>query len=173
MKRDFQNDIRHAVKDYEALHTRVLDAVVKRRQSKEDHIAWKDACTAWNGHRSILNTFENDDALNRLEDGDPDLLDLAIAFVEVNPFYFRSGYLKKRLFRRLKHLKLTDTQRRRILMGILSAIRSQQGNGWKDFCSLATAFADSDFISSVSRFAEDADSHVVRRANLLLKYLVK
>jgi len=173
MNRDVQGEIRKAAKEWEALRSRIADAFPARDSSKEGYQAWSEACAAWHGYRSILDTFWKDDALQRLEAGDSELLEVAIAFVEVDPYYFRSGYLKKRLFRRLRRLTLPSEEKKKILQGVLYALRSHRGDGWKDFCTLAAAFSGPDFAHSVLRFVVDSDPHVARRAKLLLKYVQK
>lgn len=173
MSGDLHGEIRRAAQEWEALRCRIRVTLPERGRSKEGEKAWREACAAWHAHRSVLDTFWRDEALVQLEAGDPAMLDLAIAYVEVDPYYFRSGYLKKRLFRRLKRLTLPDVQKKRIQQGVLGALRTHQGSGWKDFCLLASAFSDPEFVCSVVPFVADSDSHVARRAQLLLKHVNK
>ena len=171
MTRDIPAEIQKAAREWDALRARVRATAAQRDASEQNMRAWQDACAAWHGYRSILDTFWRPEALQQLEQGDPELLELALGFVEANAFYFRSGYLKQRLFRRLRRMKLTETQRQRVLAGVLGALHSQRGEGWSDFCLLAAAFADAAFVAAVSEFVSHRDAHVARRARILLKHL--
>ena len=173
MKRDIKAELQKAAREYAALHARIHETLPHRGRSEEDRKIWSEACAAFHGYKSVLDVFWKTEALEHLEAGDSELLELAMAYVEVDPYYFRSGYLKKRLFRRLRRLTLSDAQRRRILQGIIYALRSHQGDGWKDFCALAAAFADVDFAQSVAHYISDDEPHVRRRAQILLKHLQK
>lgn len=171
MSRDIHTEIRKAAMEWEALRAKIEDALPQRAVSEEGFRIWCEACDAWHSYESILDTFWKPESLQSLEAGDPELLEIALAFVEVDPYYFRSGYLKKRLFRRLKRLKLSNAHRQRLLQGILDAVQSHRGDGWKDFCLLAGSFSDIDFANGVSRFLSDSDPHIAWRAQILLKHI--
>lgn len=172
MNRDYKAEIRKEAKEWEALREQVYATFKLRDRSAEDLAEWSEACKAWHGYsRPVLDTFESTAAMEQLATGDPELLELAICFVEVNPYYFRSGYLKKRLFRRLRGMALSEKARQRIQQGILHAVLSHEGAGWKDFCSLATAFFDANFEHSVTRYVSDEDQQVSRRAKSILAHI--
>jgi hypothetical protein len=171
MVRDLHAEIRQAAAEFDALNRQIHVTVLERDTSPEERRAWADACDAFHKYRSILDTFWYPESLQRLLAGDPELLEIAIAFVEVDPYYFRSGYMKQRLFRRLKRLTLPEPQRQRIRQAVISALRLHRGSGWKDFCILDTAFADDNFANSVAIFASDASPQVAWRARTLLDHL--
>ena len=50
--------------------------------------------------------FENQTFLAALSAGDADAKESAIKFLEFDPYYHRSGYIKSKLLVRLKHIKL-------------------------------------------------------------------
>ena len=172
MKRDYKAEIQQAARAWVALFERLKRAVPGRMLSEAGLWAWKDASEAWHAYRpEVLAAFWRPAGLSGLEQGDPELLELALCYLEVDPYYFRSGYLKTRLFRRLRRMTLGETERQRILQAILTALRFHQGDGWKEFCRLASPFADPEFEASVSQFLADDDVRVARRAKTLLARL--
>ena len=173
MSKSAQNEIREAVRDFHDLQSQIKAALPERSKSPQGLKAWQDACVAWHNHTSILATFWQKEYLSAVESGDPESVDLAISFVEVNPYYFRSGYMKDRLFRRLRRSKLSEDQRQRLLSAITEAIHSHQGDGWNHFIALAAAFADARFVEFVSKVTTGKDPKVARRAKLLLAGLGK
>ena len=46
--------------------------------------------------------------------GEKIFVDVIIQFLEEDPIFFRSGYLKERIAQRLKRTELSDRQRRRL-----------------------------------------------------------
>ena len=73
-------------------------------------------------------------ALLRLKALDAETVDTAIEFLDVDPRFFRSGYIKETILRRLKKAKLSEWQRQR-LSGLV--IRSLQGGGRREFRAYA------------------------------------
>ena len=52
-------------------------------------------------------------ALARIGSGDPEAMEAAICFLELRPYFFRSGYMFKALVSQLKRADLADLQRAR------------------------------------------------------------
>lgn len=50
-----------------------------------------------------------DEALKKISQGDPQSVEYALCFVEVRPYFFRSGYMYKDLIRKLKNAPLSDS----------------------------------------------------------------
>ena len=68
--------------------------------------------------------FENQTFLAALSAGDIEAKESAIKFLEFDPYYYRSGYIKSKLLVRLKHIKLTASEIRRLQKVVSSAILS-------------------------------------------------
>lgn len=172
-----QAEIRRAAQTARALHLQIHATFARRGESKEAWAAWEAACKAFRlNHNPALDLFWANEALTRLEAGDADLLELALALVEVNPHYFRSGYLKSRLYPRLRRMALPEKARARIRHRVLQAVRWREPHweiGWKQMCRLVATFADAEFVSALEACAGGADheAFVARRARWLLGYL--
>ena len=53
-------------------------------------------------------------ALNRLAEHDPNTLDIALTFLEVRPYFFRSGYMWKTLLKRAQRVAMGTKQHARL-----------------------------------------------------------
>ena len=54
-------------------------------------------------------------ALERIAAGEPEAIEAALAFLEIRPYFFRSGYMYKDLLRKTKRAPLSDAQARRFV----------------------------------------------------------
>ena len=70
--------------------------------------------------------FENQTFLAALSAGDADAKESAIRFLEFDPYYYRSGYIKSQLLVRLKNIKLSASEVKRLQKVICNAIVSPQ-----------------------------------------------
>lgn len=57
---------------------------------------------------------------------DPATIEMAVRFLEVDPWFFRSGYIKAELMRQLQRVAFTDELRRRLQRVILNRIQSNK-----------------------------------------------
>lgn len=77
------------------------------------------------------------DFLAGLAAGHADIVETAIAFLEADPWFFRSGYEKQRLIRHLKRARLSDVQRDRLGRVVLAVIDGRDREGFRHYCRLA------------------------------------
>lgn len=81
-------------------------------EERERHAA---ACAEFHQHYQRLafpGGYAN--ALNRLAEHDPDTLDVALTFLEVRPYFFRSGYMWKTLLKRVQRVPMGTKQHARL-----------------------------------------------------------
>ena len=64
-------------------------------------------------------------------------VDTAIAFLEADPWFFRSGYEKQNIIRHLKRTPLTEPQRMRLARVVLAAIDGRDRIEFRHFGRLA------------------------------------
>ena len=100
-----------------------------RTGKAEDIERWENAVRAWKaysgfGEDTKFYFFESRDFLSALASGDADAKESAIKFLEFDPYYYRSGYIKSKLLVRLKHIKLTSSEIKRLQKVICNAILS-------------------------------------------------
>ena len=103
-----------------------------RTGKAEDITCWENSVRAWKEFSGFgypetkFYFFENQTFLAALSAGDADAKESAIKFLEFDPYYYRSGYIKSKLLVRLKNIKLSASEVRRLQKVICNAIVSQQ-----------------------------------------------
>ena len=102
-----------------------------RTQKAEDIARWENAVRAWKaysgfGEDTKFYFFESRDFLSALASGDADAKESAIRFLEFDPYYYRSGYIKSKLLVRLKNIKLSASEVKQLQKVICNAIVSPQ-----------------------------------------------
>ena len=101
-----------------------------RTQKTEDVERWENAVKSWKefsgfGYPEMkFYFFENQTFLAALSAGDADAKESAIKFLEFDPYYYRSGYIKSKLLVRLKQLKLNASEIKRLQKVVCNAILS-------------------------------------------------
>ena len=87
------------------------DAMYAQRATHGDE-AWRDACDEFHARYDAL-AFPggyDTDLFRRLDAGERNTVEAVLCFLEVRPYFFRSGYMWKELLRRAKRVPL-DAQR--------------------------------------------------------------
>ena len=132
MKFDFTN-FTAKVSELNRLHKSLheLSDLRWRTQKAEDIARWENAVRAWKaysgfGEDTKFYFFESRDFLSALASGDADAKESAIRFLEFDPYYYRSGYIKSKLLVRLKNIKLSASEVKRLQKVICNAIVSPQ-----------------------------------------------
>ena len=158
---------------YNAARLRELNARVMEAFSRKPHgPEHKVACEAFHAQYDQL-AFPGglERGLALLSEKDPDTVDTAIAFLEADPRFFRSGYIKEKLLSRLKHVALSQHQVKRL--GRL-AIRSVDSGGRREFhgyARLAGALHAHAIAEAMHERQSSRDPEVARRAREVLHVL--
>ena len=103
-----------------------------RTGKAEDIERWEKAVKDWKEFSGFgypetkFYFFENQTFLTALSSGENDAKEYAIKFLESDPYYYRSGYIKSKLLVRLKNIKLTAYEIKRLQKVICNAIVSRQ-----------------------------------------------
>lgn len=101
-----------------------------RTGKAEDIERWEKAVRDWKEFSGFgypetkFYFFENQTFLAALSAGDAEAKESAIKYLEFDPYYYRSGYIKSKLLVRLKQLKLTASEVRRLQKVVCNAILS-------------------------------------------------
>jgi hypothetical protein len=96
------------------LHRRVHELVGERDKSQEARQAWSDACAEFRRRYDEL-AFPGgvDSAIRRMRSGNQVAIGYALDFIELRPYFFRSGYMYNHFLRVLRNCDLTPQQRDR------------------------------------------------------------
>ena len=97
------------------LHQRIHETYNRREQSDELNEEWSQACSEFHAQYAELclpgglyPAF-----YERLRAGDPDTIEVALCFLEVRPYFFRSGYHWKTILQKCKSAPMSGEQSQR------------------------------------------------------------
>jgi len=99
------------------------------------------------------------------------VVELAVCFLEADPWFFRSGYIKADLIKYLRRAPLSDDQKRRLRAVILDRIRGHATREFRSCCQLARMIADESLVRQITELASSTDPLVSRHARWTLQYL--
>ena len=96
------------------LYSRIQETLQFRCDGPQQRQAWVNACAEFHEKYDQLAFLGGvNTARDRLRSGESEAIDYALDFLEVRPYFFRSGYLYKDLIRVLRNCPLSQAQRRR------------------------------------------------------------
>jgi hypothetical protein len=98
-------------------------------------------------------------------------LEGAIEFLEADPWFFRSGYMKAKVVRLLKRLPLNPDQVDRLRAVVVSVVDGRDRCEFRDYCRLARCVDGPELQQLLERRLAHADEGVRRRAGWDLQAL--
>jgi hypothetical protein len=101
---------------------------------------------------------------DRVGSGEPQSIDEALTFLERDPYFFRSGYARERVARRLARVELTAVQKSRARAIALSSVEGHRHCPQPGVGRLARAVADNPLRRELRARLHDSDTAVARRA---------
>jgi hypothetical protein len=99
-----------------------------------------------------------------LAEGDPTSIENSIRFLEADPWFFRSGYIKADIIRKLRRAPLSPVQIARLRRVILSRIAGRDTREFRWYCRLARLVSDPDFQLEIERLSLSPTEPIARRA---------
>jgi len=107
--------IRANAEEVAQLHARIHETLAFRDRSSEKRQEWQRACETFHSRYNEL-AFPGgyDGALERILAGDPEAMEAAICFLELRPYFFRSGYMFESILRKAKRAPLNHEQAARL-----------------------------------------------------------
>jgi hypothetical protein len=112
------------------LHERVQETVRHRDKNAESQEEWKRACAEFHEKFDALafpDGYQN--AAERIRAADPYAIEAALCFLELRPYFFRSGYMYRALMRKAKRAALSAAQgdRLKVILSRDAAWRAKKG----------------------------------------------
>lgn len=97
------------------LHRRIHETVKRRGESEELRREWSQACQEFHARYDelCLPGGPYPDFYKRLSAGDPAVIEVALCFLEVRPYFFRSGYHWKTILQKCKRAPISGEQAER------------------------------------------------------------
>jgi len=147
------------------LHDAIHQSFRARGESAEANMQWRDACARFHDEYDALAfpgglTY----GLARLRALDPEAIETAVHFLEVDPYFFRSGYIKADLLRHLKRAPLTKSQAQRLRNVILARLSGPDRRELRGYCRLAARLVTREFHMQLRAMAASSDARVARHA---------
>ena len=110
----YKNIIRSNTDLIVALRQQIGETGAKRDESEERWQQWVSACSEFRARYSQLAFLGGvETARERLRSGDSASIDYALDFLELRPFFFRSGYMYNDFMRVLRNCPMSDEQTQR------------------------------------------------------------
>ena len=160
-----QHNARELRERHEAIHT----AYRTRSVSKENWSAWTQACEEFHSSYDRL-AFPGGlkRAYELLKQRDISIVEPVIAFLEADPYFFRSGYIKADFLRALPKFPLDNQQRVRLQEVILDRLQGPRRREFRKYCNLAPYVSTALFEQKVAALTNDRNEAVARSANWVL-----
>ncbi|NVJ65570.1 MAG: hypothetical protein HWE16_03715 [Gammaproteobacteria bacterium] len=167
--KDFSALILSETKTLNEQHKNVHVTYKDRKNSRSAMEQWNRACEIWHSYRSELDHYL-DRVFKDFKINDKEIKEFVITFLELNPWFFRSGYIKADLLIRIKRSYLTEEDKKRLRVVLLNAVLRIGTREYKKYCSLAMAIHTENFISELKTLSKEK-SPVCSRAKLMLRYI--
>src|SRR5208337_5065008 len=99
------------------LHSLIHETYSRRSGGVESYQEWSRTCQEFHERYGQLCVPGGWDSgfMDRLKAGDHDTVEAALCFLEVRPYFFRSGYMWKDLLRKCKRMPMNEEQSSRFL----------------------------------------------------------
>jgi hypothetical protein len=150
---------------------RVNDTAHKRDGSKTALARWHHALDEWHRAMGLLYPDAFWEDLERLRSGDVEAVEPAIAFLEADPWAFRSGYVKQTVVHLLKRLELSAEQAGRLRSVILQVVDVGDRREFLGYCKLARRVIDDGLRDALLERLHSSEPGRARRALWVLDYL--
>jgi len=109
--------------------------------------------------------------LSLLREGDKQAVSAAIAFLSADPRFFRSGYIKEKMLRRLKHVSLTQRQQQTLVRLIARSVDSGGRREFHRYARLSGILEPGPIETAMESRLVAENPEVVRRAREVLHVL--
>ena len=109
----FRNHVIQNADEIVRLYRGIQETLCFRDEGPDQKAEWQDACSEFHAKYDDL-AFPGGvhSARDRMRAGDDEAIEYAIAFLEVRPYFFRSGYMYKDFMRVLRNCPLSSSQRK-------------------------------------------------------------
>ena len=113
--------------------------------------------------------------IRALKQHDPATIDVAIEYLKINPYFYRSGYIQEKILRFLKQSPLSKKQILNVHDVILHAITSDRPQAsFREYCRLAAHLADETLRMHIENILRtQTEKKIIRRAQQMLETIAQ
>ncbi len=149
--------IRRVACEIHRLHLAVHSTFASRHKGRRELEAWERACAAFHGYDNELLRLWDPVVLHEIRGQSGAWRNAALCFLEVDPWFFRAGYLKEKLCHLLKQAQLTPREKQRIQGVLLHVTRGRFRREFRSYCRLAGHVCDDRLLQDLSVLADGPD----------------
>lgn len=162
--------IRAAAAEIDRLHAEIYRWLPERGKSDEGFQRWSEACGQFHTAYSKL-AFPGGIArvYTDLAQGNAAAVEDAIRFLEADPYFFRSGYLKADLLRYLARVPLAEQQEARIREVVLARVNGPTRREFRRYCRMARRLSTPELVARLRTVAESEPGTAARHARWVLQ----
>ena len=164
---NFYHMINHETEVMNRLQRDVHSTFLKRGKDRE---SWSKACEKFHSYVSpidhAIDEIYESPALNNKQ-----TLEFVLTFLEIDPMFFRSGYVKEDMIQRLKRTNLTQEQLTRVNSILTDAVENRGHREFKRYCRLAKFMGTDSLVKILEGIVEHNTGARKSRAKLMLSYM--
>jgi hypothetical protein len=149
------------------LHARVHRTFLHRDHDEKSRLEWDAACYAFRVYESRMDRHIQR-ARKAARYSERRLLEFVVCFLEVDPWFFGSGYLKETFLTRLKQSALDEATQGRLRRVLLASVDRRGTREFRRYCRLAAVISDESLVSALEEASRSTDGAVASRARLML-----
>lgn len=165
----FEDLILSETKTLQSLHEAIHETVIFRDRSPSANEAWRRACENFHSYKSPLDRYI-ERVFGDTEFKDQETIEFAISFLELDPRFFRSGYIKEAMLQKIGRSELTPKQLTRLRAVLLDAIDRRGGREFRRYCKLAAHICDDNLLTEL-RSLSSGGGAAGSRAKMMLRYV--
>ena len=164
----FEDLIVSETKKLQSLHEAIHETAVFRDRSPSANEAWRSACENFHSYESALDRYL-ERVFSDTDFKDQETIEFVISFLELDPRFFRSGYIKEAMLQKIGRAALRPKQLTRLRAVLLDAVDRRGGREFRRYCRLAAHICDDNLLSELQILSSEGDS-AGSRAKMMLRY---
>ena len=162
-----RGQVERTERDVNTLKARVRETWRARGQSQNHWREWQRAADDLRNYQSSVSALWNEETLALIRAGDRNALEGALSFLEADPYFYRSGYLKEKVLHAIKSSPWERNDELRLQTIVLRAIEGRYKREIKFYTRLIPRLRDDNFENKLRLAAARANSSNHWRLTLL------
>lgn len=148
------------------------EVTIAAKNKNQDLKSWQKASQAFKERYDLL-AFPGgwEQELANLKKGNPSAVAAAIVYLRVDPYFFRSGYIKEAIIRALKKVSLSKKEREELQDILLESLKHKRRREFREYCRLALQLADDAFVAKVQTLTKVSEQPAAENAQAMLAVL--